>query len=87
MTKLKVLAVTALASTAVGVGALANAPSASAQRLVPENVCKALIQAADRYRMLADATPGGFWGWPVLHWYYVQKSSSYAESYILAGCS
>jgi hypothetical protein len=87
MNKLTMFVLAALAAATVAIGALSAAPSASAQRLVPENVCKALIQAADRYRMLADATPGGLWGWPVLHWYYVNKSASFAESYVSAGCS
>lgn len=84
MNKLKMLALAALVAATVGIGALAAAPSASAQ---PPFFCKALIQAADRYRLLAEATPGGLWGWPFLHWYYVNKSADYAESYVLAGCS
>jgi hypothetical protein len=87
MNKLKMLVAAALVAATVGVGALAGAPSASAQRLVPESVCKALIQASDRYTRLAEATPGGLWGWPVLHWYYVNKAASFAESWINAGCA
>jgi hypothetical protein len=87
MNKLTMFVLAALAAATVAIGALSAAPSASAQRIVPENVCKALIQASDRYRRLAEATPGGLWGWPVLHWYYVNKSADYAESYISAGCS
>ncbi len=86
MNKLKMLVVAALVAATVGGGALAAAPSASAQRLVPEYVCKALAQAADRYTMLANSTPGGLWGWPVLHWYYVNKAADYMDSYINAGC-
>ena len=86
MGRLKMLVLAALAAASVGIGALATAPSASAQRLVPEDVCKALIQAADRYSLLAESTPGGLWGWPVLHWYYVNKSASYWNSWIGAGC-
>jgi hypothetical protein len=86
MYKLKMLALAALAAATVGIGALAAAPSASAQRLVPESVCKALIEAADRYSLLAQSTPGGLWGWPVLHWYYVTKSAGFTNSWINAGC-
>ena len=59
MTKLKVLAVTALASTAVGVGALANAPSASAQQF---NNCGKIFQKLQMYRnvlKLLEATGYG----------------------------
>jgi hypothetical protein len=86
MNKLKMLVAAALVAATVGVGALTAAPSASAQRLVPESVCKALMQAADRYTLLANSTPGGLWGWPVLHWYYVNKAASFVNSYIDAGC-
>ena len=52
MTKLKVLAVTALASTAVGVGALTSAPSASAapasmKALLCEGLGKESSEASD----------------------------------------
>ena len=85
MNKLTMFLLAAVAAATVAVGALSAAPSASAQRLVPENVCKALIQAADKYRLLAQATPGSVW--PILHWYYVNKSASFAESFVSAGCA
>jgi hypothetical protein len=87
MTKLKVLAVTALASTAVGVGALANAPSAHAERnaftsTLCGEISKQLLHASE----WADYFSEGVWSQT---WYYVywnNRAAKLAANFKAWGC-
>ena len=70
MTKLKMFAATALATTAVGIGGLAAAPSASAQPMS----CDTALRLADHYRALGDIALYVF-GSPATASFYYGKAS------------